>query len=227
MYLSKHYFRITAIFLAILIGLSSCKSLPESMATETLPPTTTPLPTLVSTPIILPKPEPLPAFLGEVRPFPSSVISQQEFHTTVIPPYVQEGPPPPPVEITGYNSSICVYLEVETLSEPGDSLVWDEEVLPRTTVAVNGNVLTDRGETEYLAVIEPPPTCKCFFDCENWEYPDWSNAPIPDNLGCWFWPGFWSCYPVELEPGHHMASFSFSRTSGFVEECSWVFGIVE
>ncbi len=221
------------IVLALAVGsITSCQLLPE----PTPIPTTLPTPTVfstpspISTPIVLSEPEPLPLFLPEVRPFPSSIISQQEFHTTVIADnYITGGPPPPPVEITGYNSSVCFHFDVTPLVEAGDFLFWEEQVLPLTELNVDGEVLTTRAETNYLAVYEPGPDCRCFFDCEDYEYwHNWSSGdPIPSNLGCWFWHGFWACYPVELESGIHTASFMFNQSSGIVQEYHWEFGITD
>ncbi len=181
------------------------------------------------TPITVPDSDPLPSFLREVRPPPSSSINELDFLRLIKEEgNVFGGPPPPAVEVTGYRSSVCVDLDVESLVEPGDSLVFDEDVLPRTKMVVDDKLLTDRADTEYLIVIEPGPDCRCFYDCESFDGSEWYVDYVsPENIGCWFWPGFWSCYSVDLEPGLHTATFSFEKSSGNVAEYSWYFTITE
>ena len=183
----------------ILVGCISDKQTPQAVESSSL----------------LPKPDPLPDWLREVRPISSSVITQDQYKIVITPDYVYEGPPPPPVEVTGLRSSVCVDIDVETLVEPGDLLFWEEDILKRIQLFVDGKELRERAETEYLAVIEPGPECRCFYDCEeDWERWDWASESPPENMGCWFWPGFWYCYPVELNLGQHEATSSFEKTSG-------------
>jgi len=174
----------------------------------------------------MPSPDPLPLWLREVRPFPSSYITQYEYRTFLMREFLQEGPPPPPVEETGFRSSVCVDLDVETLVEPGDFLFGDEDVFARTQLFIDGKELIERTETEYLAIIEPGPQCKCFYDCEEgWSRLDWDSPP--KNVGCWFWPGFWNCYHIDLEIGEHKVEFIFEKTSGDTETYTWFFTITE
>ncbi len=200
----------------------SCSQAPAFVVTAS--PTRTPVPT----PIIMPSPAPLPEFLREVRPLPSSIISYEEYSTVITDTGLYIGPPAPAIEITGLRSSICFDLDVEALVEPGDLLFFEEEVLPRTEVIVDGRLLTERAETDYLASYEPGPDCRCFYDCEEFKGYDWYfDKIVPENVGCWFYPGFWACYPVGLEAGIHNVLFKFNKTSGEVEEYSWQFAITE
>ncbi len=198
-------------------------------STATLEPTlsvVTPSVTVVP----LPSPEPLPACLREVRPSPSSIISSEQYKTVVSSGKIFEGPPPPAVVETGLRSSICFDLDVETLVEPGDLLFWDSDVLARIELRIDDRILVDRSKTEYLAVLEPPPRCKCFYSCDGfwdkWNSVKYSYNP-PENVGCWFWPGYWYCYSTELGIGEHTATFSFRQTSGNIVSYTWNFIITE
>ena len=109
---------------------------------------TTPIETPIPT---APSPMPLPVWLREVRPFPASNLTQNEYRTVLGSKYMQEGPPPPAVEETGFRSSVCVHLDVQTLVEPGDLLFWDEDVMRRMELIVDGKTLAERAPTDYLA----------------------------------------------------------------------------
>ena len=235
---------ITCIFAPLI--LSACESLPEPIPTNmpTSAPTRTntatapPISTLRLTPIRTPptvirlSPSPtivdlLPPFLGEVRPSPDSVLSQAQFTEFITTNIIFEGPPPPSVDYTGYRSSICAYVDVETLAEPGDLFNLYEEVFDHVDIEVNGNFLAERNNTDYIVHNEVDLECRCYFNCNEWEYPDWYNEPMPENTGCWYGMGFWGCYPVQLEPGIQNATFKFTQTSGIIHEFDWFFEITE
>jgi hypothetical protein len=211
---------LLANILIVMIVLGSCATIKlPLLATEN------PIPTMSD-------PDPLPTWLREVRPSPASYITQNEYGKILGSKYMQEGPPPPPVAETGFRSSICVDIDVETLVEPGDLLYWDADVHQRVELIIDGVRLEERAETDYLAVIEPPPSCECFYDCdassENWSFTyDTAHTAPPSNTGCWFWPGFWYCYPLELELGEHTATCNFTKTSGVIESYTWHFVITE
>lgn len=190
-------------------------------------PQDTPTPQTTLTPMRLSAQEPLPEYLLEVRPAPGNVIRQAAYQTVITTTAIYEGPPPPSVEITGYRSSICIYLDVSSLVGPGDDLVLDKDVLPRIGLSVNGSQMRELARTAYLAVINCCPVTVGFGSDPN-EYWDWSaHSTPPPHIGAFSDHGYWFCYKAELGVGVHEAIFNFRKTEGVPVSYSWSFAITE
>lgn len=166
-------------------------------------------------PTIPPTAMPLPNYLMEVRPAPSSILSltayQERKETDAV--YEEH---PAPVELIGYRSSVCVHLDVYPLLDNGDKLVDENEVLGRLLLSVDGEGLTDRIPTEYFVrYSDDSPT-------------EISRIENGEEFSAVFhrW-GFWFCFASELHPGVHQVRFEYQRLSGVVETYSWQFEITE
>lgn len=191
--------------------------------TATLPPS----PTAIN----LPEAEPLPAFLQEVRPAPGAFLTLADFITvrSVNPTeFVFEGPPAPPVAEVGYRSSICLLIDTQPVAQPGLNLFFEDEVLPDVDIRLNDQPLTERAETGYLAVLELPAGCTCFFDCSNdpntlFRY---EREPQP-NVGCYSTIGVWVCYLADASPGLQNVDVAFGQTLGIDATYSWSFALTE
>ena len=244
--MQKNGIKIVTAFILFLIALAACESLPKSTPTNSSTPAPTrtniatapPISTLRLTPlpktpiVVRTSPTPTevsicPPFLGEVRPLPDSIISLAQFTEFIPTDITFEGPPPPSVDYIGYRSSVCTHVNVDTLAEPGDLFETNEDVFDQVEMAVDGKILEEMANTDYVVHIELDLICHCYFDCDEWEYPNWFNEPMPENTACWYGLGFWGCYPVELEPGIHNATFRFNQTSGTIQAYDWVFGITD
>ena len=226
------------VILTLAVWLTGCANNQEPLPVSTALPAT---PAAVSEPVITPTatlpslatPEPLPDFLWEVRPEPASILSLATFEEVIEPEvvhvYESEGPPAPSVEWVGYRSNICLFIDPEPLLEPGVSFVRDEEISPHLQLTVDGIEQNTRAATDYMAFVDLGLECTCYEACQgetaNWQ---WYRTPLPDNVACWFDPGFWVCYDVELGVGVHNVEFTFTGAVATASDRTyeWTFALV-
>ena len=102
----------------------------------------------------------------------------------------------------GYNSSICVELDLTDLVEPGDDFREVSSITERITVIVDGLILT--------------------------EIIDWSYLPDFWGRGTARWGGPYTyCWSSPLDVGIHEVLFQFRQTTGHVRSYRWSFTITE
>jgi hypothetical protein len=158
------------------------------------PPTPTPLPTL----------EALPEFILEAWPKAAGRVSQEFYQSDLSGEMLYEGSRS--VEEFGYNSNICVYLDVAPVIQKDDQIMSYEDVIQRVKFYLNGQKLSPKKDDRWAHV-----EIEIF-------YPELSpntrsGAP------------FWLCWPAELAIGMHQARLEFRQTDGTIQSYDWFFEI--
>lgn len=161
----------------------------------------------VNTPTMLPTLEPIPRFILEVQPVPSSRTTIDWFKADRMSEASSTGyEGSRPVDRVGYRSNICVYLDLDPIIQHGDELGDYQQVIPRTSLSLNNIEL------------KPAPD------------PYWGHVEIIKTLepGDTYWGApFWLCWPAEIDLGVHRATFQFVQHDGSIKQYSWLFEIIE
>jgi hypothetical protein len=111
----------------------------------------------------------------------------------------------------GYRSTICVMLDVGSLAQSGDKLTESPLVLERIEMKVNGVILSEVVDQDYIPTLESRGISQSGEQLEQVLY----SGPL---TFCWL---------ANLNSGVHRASFQFQQTSGDVQEYTWHFTIVD
>ncbi len=153
-------------------------------------------------PEVLPTARPRPDYIADVSPPESSITLLTAYQHNLDPTMIFEGVR---FEDRGYNSSICVVVDVGPLLEEGDRLDHTGQVLGRISIFVNEIELT-----EVLTV--------------NWLDISSNNVSVDHASGSG-WSVF--CWRADVEEGIHQVTFQFQKTSGEIEEDGWYFAVVD
>lgn len=161
--------------------------------------------TLKVTPVSLMTPRARPAYILDVSPTESLMIplslyeaDRKEQHVEETGTYIVGVRR---AEI-GYNSSICVELDLTNLVAPGDDFRETSLITERITVIVNGLALMEIIDRSYLPVFYMRGTAR--------------------------WGGPYTyCWSAPLDVGIHEVLFQFRQTTGHVRSYRWNFTITK
>ncbi len=170
------------IFFVVALALGACNFAP-------VPPreTPTPVPTL----------EPLPEFIVEAWPAPTSRTLAAFYQADLLAELGISGyEGPRPVAEIGHRSNICIYLDTGALTGYDEAIYAYDGVVERTTLSVDGQELMPEYDEQWYPV---------------------------SKVGT---PGYphWLCWPAKLEAGIHKVNFQFSQDER-IEQYSWFFEI--
>jgi hypothetical protein len=161
-------------------------------------------PTRPPTPIPLPTAEVLPEFILEAWPKAASQVSQELYQSDLAGDILYEGPRS--IDEFGYNSNICVYLDVAPVIQRDDRIMSYEDVIQRVEFYLNGQKLLPKKDHRWAHV-----EVEIF-------YPKLSPNTMSGRP-------FWLCWPAGLAVGVYQARLEFRQTDGTIQSYNWFFEI--
>lgn len=161
----------------------------------------------------LPTPQPRPSFIRDISPPESSIVSLDLYRANLDEGTAYEGVR---FEDCGYNTSICVVVDMGALLQKGDRLAEWRDILDRISVSVDDNHLT---ETTYVNWLDYAVYTKDIDGGAGYIVTHTTNA-----LGA-AWTVF--CWYADVDVGNHEVVFEFRQTSGEIQEHRWHFAITD
>lgn len=160
-----------------------------------------------NTPTPLPTLSPIPDWLMAVHPAPGSCIALEWFRANLMPDnYMYEGSRP--VDRFGYQSNICLLLDVGPLLQSEDKLLTYSDVIRRSSLNLEGKILVPHLD-------------------QYWAHPDMLYEYPQLGSGTVAGAPFWLCWPASITSGIYKTTYQFQQTDGNIQEFSWLFEITE
>lgn len=197
--------------LACLIGCtpSSNNGTVVSQLAVTAPTATATVQPLVS----IPAPQPRPDFVRYVSPLESAAVPLSLFESPGDPNISIDSPSDGrpagfPISGQGYNSKVCIEINLTPLVQSTDDLTAFDKIESRITFIVDEYELDDPNLIYFRTDLEE------------------DIIVADDGVTQWIGP-FTSCWTAELLAGVHQATIQFEQTSGDIQSYSWHFIIVD
>lgn len=108
----------------------------------------------------------------------------------------------------GYDSNVCVKIDIGEVIQPGDDLTNAEVILDRLTLRVDNQQFTQVSRWSQEEILVE-------YQLGNESKPAISLGPIS------------VCWHVELSSGLHQANLQFRQTSGDIKEYTWYFSLIK
>jgi hypothetical protein len=214
-------YRVRIVFCFLLVCLIGCTPLSNDStvvsqlavtaptATATAQPHTAPTAT-IQPQVSIPAPQPRPDFVRQVSPLESATVPLSLFESpgedrSIPTDDIPSGFPDP---TQGYNSQVCVRINLTTLVQPKDDLSGYDKIMPHVTFIMDAHELEDPAFYYFLTDLEP------------------EIIVADDGSMQWIGP-FTLCWATQLFVGAHQATIQFEQTSGDVQSYSWHFIIVD
>jgi hypothetical protein len=182
------------IFSSLLMSCTPQTGLPAPTPTESLPIVTATPGKMDMSPVM-------------ARPDYVSYVSPEEYTIVPIGPYNQGADALGHGDLFwGYQSNICITLDLGPLVQTGDVLIEDREIASRIELLVDERAQTWRPEESLNQAV--------------------AGSKLDDETTSWSGPLIY-CWDAPLDPGRHEVTFKFRQTSGDIQEYTWHFEIVE
>lgn len=200
----------TFLGLVFLLGLLMIVRCGNSGVSTTLSPDPT---SKSMSPESLPTPKPRPGFIRDISPPESSIVSLNLYRANLDEGTAYEG-----VRSIdcGYNTSVCVVVDVGPLLQEGDRLTEWKNILDRISISVDGNHLT---ETTYVNWLDYAVYTRDIDGGSGYIVTHTTNA-----LGA-AWTVF--CWHADVGVGNHEVVFEFRQTFGEIQDHNWHFAITD